>query len=144
MTTLENQRVEVHNDPQSQGSTLTELITGIVSDAQSLFKQQINLVRAEFIEDLRKTRQVAQCYGVGGLLLTVGLIMLLVAAVELLASAAGLPSWASWAIVGGVVFFSGIISIAIGRHILKSYNPLPDKSFNALQETVSCLTNPQK
>ena len=51
---------------------------------------------------------------------------------------------ASWGIIGGTVVVLGIIAAVVGGRILASYNPLPDKSFNALQENVSWITKPQK
>ena len=123
---------------------LTDLVSGILNDAQQLFRQQIELVKAEFKEDLRRTRQVAQCFGLGTAFLTVGGVMLLVASVYLLEALTGLPLWADWAIIGGASAVIGLIAMAIGKSILASYNPLPDKSFHALQENVSCLTNQPK
>ncbi len=131
----------VQSESKSQGSSLTELFSGIISDAQLLFKQQVELVRAEFIEDIRRTRQVAQCYGLGILLLTVGLVMMLIAGVHLVETLTGWPMWASWACAGAVSLVLGGICFAVGSRILKSFNLLPDKSFNALQENVTCLTN---
>lgn len=130
--------------PDSAGSSLTELFSGILSDTQTLFRQQIELVRAEFVEDLRRTKQVAKCFGIGSLLLTVGVVMLLVAGVHLLEHLTAWPLWACWATVAATALVLGIVSFVVGSRILANFNPLPNKSINALQETVSCLTNPQK
>ena len=135
---------ETPTDGTPKGSNLTELFSGIIADAQLLFRQQVELVRAEFLEDIRRTRHVVQFFGTGALLLSVGVVMLLVAGVHLLQQLTGCPAWASWAIVAGIALLLGGISIIVGSRLLASYNPLPDKAFNAIQETVSCLTNPQK
>ena len=135
---------ETPTDGTPKGSSLTELFSGIIADAQLLFKQQVTLVRAEFLEDIRRTRQVAQYFGIGALLLSVGVVMILVAVVYLVQHLTGWPEWASWAAVGAVILVLGGISMIVGSRLLASYNPLPDKSFNAIQETVSCLTNPPK
>ena len=130
--------------PEVRGSSMTELLSGILSDAQTLIRQQMGLIRAEFLEDLRHTRQMAQCFGLGTVLIAVGLVMLLVAGVNLVESLTGWPAWVCWASFGGASMFLGAVSMFVGSRILAKYNPLPDKSFNALQENVSCLTNPQK
>lgn len=130
-------------EPVAKTGNLSELVSGILTDAQSLFRQQIELIRAEFLEDLRRTRQVAQCFGAGILLLAVGAVMFLVASVYLLEHLTGLPLWACWAIVGGGSLVAGAMTLFVGSRILASYNPLPNKSFHALQENVSCLTNRQ-
>jgi hypothetical protein len=123
---------------------VTELVSGIVSDAERLFRQQIDMVRAEFKEDLRRTRQVVICMAIGVVLIAVGVVMLIVAGAHALHELTALPLSASWAIIGGSVVLLGIIAAVIGWRILASYNPLPDKSFNALTVNVSWITNPQK
>jgi hypothetical protein len=124
--------------------TLSELVSGILSDAQRLFRQQVDMVRAEVKEDLRKTRQAAQYLGIGVGIATLGLIHLTVAAVYLLNYLApDLPLWACWAIVGGVAAVAGGVAIYAGTRILAENNPLPDKSFNALTENVSWIAKPQ-
>ncbi len=144
MTQVENPVTVKTVSPDSPGTSLTELFSGILSDTQTLFRQQIELVRAEFVEDLRRTKQVAQCFGIGALLLTVGVVMLLVAGVHLLEHLTGWPMWACWAAVAATALVFGIVSFVVGSRILANFNPLPDKSIHAFQETVSCLTNPQK
>jgi uncharacterized membrane protein len=124
------------------GQSVTELVSGIVKDAERLFRQQIEMVRAEFKEDLRRTKQVVLAFAVGAVLIAVAVVMLLVAGVHLLHEQSGLPMSASWGIVGGSALLIGIIAAVVGGRILASYNPLPDKSFNALQENVSWITNP--
>ena len=127
--------------PASEQS-VTRLVSGIVSDAERLFRQQIEMVRAEFKEDLRRTKQVVLAFAVGAVLTTVAVVMLIVAAAHLLHEQANLPMSASWGIVGGACLLIGIIAAVVGGRILASYNPLPDKSFHALQENVSWITNP--
>ena len=144
MTATEEYTARADQAGEPRGSSLTELLSGILSDVQTLVKQQVGLIRAEFLEDLRKTKRVAQCMAIGALFLVVGIIMLMVAGVYLLQYVTGWPEWAAWATVGGTAILLGALSVFIGSRILAKYNPLPDKSFHALQETVSCLTNPPK
>lgn len=131
--------------PTANGQgTLSELVSGIVSDAQHLLKQQVEMVRAEFKEDLRRTLFVVQCFAIGAGLSAVGGVLLIVAAVHLLAYLApALPTWACWAIVGGSAVAAGLVAVLLGARKLASYNPLPDKSLNALQESVSWIANRQ-
>jgi len=132
------------NEVERHNASLTDLASGIMADFQQLLKQQMNLFRAEFSQDLRRTRQVAQCFGIGIFLLAFSAVLLIIAGVHLLATLTGWPMWASWASVGGISLLCGAIALAIGAKILSSYNPLPDKSFHALQENMSCLTTRPK
>jgi len=141
MTTIENP--VYHEEAVAPTGQLSGLVSGILDDAQSLIRQQMSLIRAEFVEDLRRTLQVAQCFGAGIGLLALGTVMLLVSGVYLLEYLTAWPLWSCWAAIGGGSIVLGAITLFVGARILASYNPLPDKSFNAFQENVSCLTNRQ-
>jgi len=129
--------------PSDQPS-VASLVTGIVTDAQELIKQQIHMLRAEVKEDMSRSMAVARCMGASAGLLAVGALFLVIGLVPLLHDLVpSLPVWACWMIVGGVLCVGGLVAYFAGKRILDSYNPLPDKTMNALQENVQCLTNPQ-
>lgn len=130
--------------PAGGQQSVTDLVSGIMSDAERLFRQQIEMVRAEFKEDLRRSKQVLLAMSIGVVLLAIGVVMLIVSGAHLLHEQTQLPLSASWAIIGGSVLGLGIIAAVVGGRILASYNPLPDKSYNALTENVSWITKPQK
>ena len=125
--------------------SLTELVAGIMSDAQRLLRQQVDMLKAEFKEDLRRTKQTALAFAAGAGLIAVGAVLLIVSLVYLLEwlAAPHLPLWSCWAIVGGTIVLAGGIAIYAGTRVLASYNPLPDKSLHALQENVSWIANRQ-
>jgi hypothetical protein len=125
--------------------SLTELVSGIVTDAQTLFRQQVVMLRSEFKEDMRRTKEAAKYMGVGATVAAVGALFLVVSLVYLLhwLAAPHLPEWACWAIVGGVLAIGGGIAMYAGKRIFDSFNPLPDKTATALQENVSWITNRQ-
>jgi len=125
--------------------TMTELVSGILNDAQTLIRQQLDMLRVEFKEDLRRTKDAVKYIGVGIGLLTVGTLFLTISLVFLLKwLVPQLPDWACWAIVGGVITGLGVAAVYAGKRIFDSFNPLPDKSMHALQENVTWLTNHQK
>jgi hypothetical protein len=149
---LVNNRINPSADPPGGVDTasrdqpsLTELVSGIVTDAQTLLRQQVVMLRSEFREDMRRTKEAAKYMGIGATVATVGTLFLLVALVYLLQwlTAPHLPEWACWAIVGGVLAVGGLIAMYAGKRIFDSFNPLPDKTANALQENVSWITSRQ-
>ena len=125
--------------------SLTDLVSGIVSDAQTLLRQQVVMLRSEFKEDMRRTKEAAKYVGIGAGVAAVGGLFLVVSLVYLLhwLAAPHLPEWACWGIVGGVLAVGGLIAMYVGKRIFESFNPLPDKTVNALQENVSWITNRQ-
>lgn len=138
--TIDTQQANLAAGQQS----LSELVSGILSDAQTLFRQQIDMVKAEFKEDVRKTKQTALAFAAGAGFIALGVVLLSVSLVYLLNYLVpALPLWACWAIVGGVFTVLGAIALAVGYRVMTSYNPLPDKSLHALQENVSWIANRQ-
>ncbi len=122
--------------------TVTELVSGILSDAQTLVKQQVTMFRAELKEDIRRTKEATRYLGVGAGLVSLGSLFLVVSLVYLLGwLVPSLPEFACWAIVGGVLAVAGGIALAVGQHLFNKFNPLPDKTFTALQENVTWIAN---
>jgi hypothetical protein len=122
-------------------ASVTSLVRGIVNDAQELFRQQLALFKAEFREDMRKTREAALSLVVGVGIAFFGVFLLLFALVYLLSWAGELPLWASFAIFGGIVLAVGLGLIYVGKKRFESFNPLPDQSAQALRENVQWITN---
>jgi len=123
---------------------LTKLVTGIISDAQELIKQQFELLKHDIREDLRKTRTASQLIGLGvGLGLISGVVLAFML-VQLLALAApNLPMWACFAICGGIIFVVAGACYGAGLATLNTVNPLPDESIEAFKENVQWISNPK-
>lgn len=133
------------SDPRVDGATATELVTGIISDAQDLMKQQLALLRTEVREDIRKTKEASLLLAGGLSVVLVGAIVLSLMLVYLISWAAGpsIPLWGCFGIVGGALALlgGGLTMAALGR--FKSFNPLPDQTAQAVKENVRWMTNPK-
>jgi len=103
----------------SEHENLATLVTGILNDGQELFRQQVNLIRTEIKEDLRKTKEAS------------------------IPLAAGLSMWAAFAIVGTVLTLAGGGLAYLGKVKFDSFNPLPDKSAEALKENLEWIAKPK-
>lgn len=123
--------------------TVTELVSGILSDVQTLARQQLDMLKAEIREDMNRTKQAMVYGGVGIALLTVGGIALVFALVYVLRDLAGLPEWGAWSIFAGLGLAAGVALGVYARNLFESFNPLPDKTFTALQENLTWQTQPQ-
>jgi len=121
--------------------TLTKLISGIADDAQRLIHQQYQMLRAEVREDLRRTKSVVVYLGIGSVGIAVGFLLLLVSAPLFLNWALELPPWAGWAIIGAIGILVGGIALYVGNRMFARFNPLPDKTLNALEENLSWIAN---
>jgi peptidoglycan biosynthesis protein MviN/MurJ (putative lipid II flippase) len=132
---------DLHTD---SGATATQLLSGIVSDAQDLMKQQLALFRSEVREDFQKTKQ-ATLLMVGGLVIAQLAAMLVCwMFVHLLAASfPDIPLWACFGIVGGVLALIGGGLALASMSIFKSFNPLPDQTAQSVKENVQWMTNPK-
>ena len=132
--------LQTHNEP-----SLTNLVKGIIDDVQDLTKQQFALLKQELQEDMSKTRKAAMPMLVGGVVAFVGVLVLSHALALLLAWIfPALPMWGAYAIVGVLITGVGIGLFFAGEKQFEKFNPLPDRSLEALKENVECLTNPKE
>ena len=123
--------------------TLTKLVSGILDDAQTLARQQFAMLKAEIREDLKHSRQAAEFGATGIVLLTVGMLGLVTALAHFLHEYYQFSMWASWGITGLLFTALGGAAAATSYVMLNRFNPLPDKTFNALQENLSWKTEPK-
>jgi len=125
-------------------TSLTELVSGILHDAQELLKQQFAMLKQEIKEDLRKTLTGLMFVGVGAAFGLAGLILVTVMLVHLLhALVPSLPEWACWGIWGGIALLTSAALVYAGVHKFMSFNPLPDETAQALKENVQWITRPK-
>lgn len=126
---------DVH--PGTQPS-VSGLVTGILTDAQELIKQHLELFRAEVKEDFRKTKQAAIPLVIGLVVMAVGGLLLCFTLVHLLHALTypKLDLWHCYAIVTGAFLIGGGILFIVGKHQFDSFNPLPDQTLKEIQWTI--------
>ena len=135
--------------PTESQPSMTELVRGIVDDAQELIKQQVAMVRAEIRQDMQKTKEAVLSLAAGVGVAVLGVILLCFMLAHLLhwltgppgMDPASLPLWGCFAIVGGVLLIAGVALIFVGLRRFQTFNPLPDQSAQALEENAKWLKN---
>jgi len=126
--------------PPATGSSVTELVSGIVHDAPTLLKQQAEMLKAEVREDFKQSKRAAEFGALGIVFATVGALGLITALAYFLHEHYQFAMWASWGIVGGMFLIAGVALGWFSYVLLERFNPLPDKTFNALKENVTWQT----
>jgi len=128
---------------------IASLLKGIVNDFRDLIKQQFHFATTELKTDLRKTGQASRLLAVGVGMATLGVVVLTLMLVHLLhwltlpaaVDAAGLPLWACYGIVGGLILAAGAFAILKGKEKFDSFNPLPDQTLQTMKENLEWKTN---
>jgi hypothetical protein len=128
-------RITTENNP-----SLTSLVSGIVGDVQQLIRHEIQLARTEVRQEWDKTKTAAGSMAVGAGLLTVGGLLLCYFLVYLI-HYFGVPLWACFLIVGGVLSFAGLLLVAAGYHKAGQVHVVPPQTAETLKENVQWMHN---
>jgi hypothetical protein len=140
MATAMDVPARVEPGTAAEAGSVTGLVSGIISDAQNLLRQQAEMLKAEVREDFKRSKRAAEFGSVGIILTTVGVLGLITALAYFLHEQYAFQMWASWGIVGGLFAAAGIAASAFAYILLERFNPLPDKTFNALKENITWQT----
>jgi len=132
---------DLRNGTETETS-VTGLVKGIIDDVQTLTKQQFKLLKQELEEDFAKSRHAAMPMVIGLGVMLIGTLLLGITLSLLLewAFRPNLPLWAAFAIVTAVISGVGFALFYAGQKKFQSFNPLPDRTLEALKENVSSLT----
>jgi Putative Actinobacterial Holin-X, holin superfamily III len=121
--------------------SMASLLGGIVSDIQTLVRQEIALAKTEMLREWDKAKTAAGSLAVGAAFLVLGGILLCVSVVCVLHEVAGLPWWASFLIVGGVLAGIGAGLFFIGRNQAADVNVIPPQTAATMKENVEWMSN---
>jgi len=124
-------------------TSMTSLVGGIIDDARHLLKQEVELAKSEFRQELAKTKQGAVMLGAGLALTSVGALLLCFMLTYLLNYLfPGIPLWGCFGIVGGVFAVAGGILLLSGVNQLGDVSLVPRRTVHELKETVSWSKTP--
>jgi hypothetical protein len=129
-------RIPVENPP-----SMASLLAGIVSDLQTLVREEIALAKAEMMREWDKAKTAAGSMAVGAAVLAVGGFFLCVTVICVLAEVAGLPWWASFLIVGGVLTMLGLVLFFTGRNKAAQVHVIPPQTAETMKENVQWIRN---
>jgi uncharacterized membrane protein YqjE len=136
-----NEATHTRSDLHQDGS-ITTLIAGIINDAQRLISQQLDLLKVELREDLRRTINGAILIAAGAGLLLVGFLLLCFMVVYLLSWALpNLSLWLCFLIVGGLLTLLGATLVLAAVRRFSTSSLLPEQSLQGLKENMQWKTN---
>jgi len=133
--------IDVQQPPDQSFNTL---VGGIVSDVQTLLKQQLQLTRKEIQTDLVKARKAATMAALGGMLGGLGVLILCLALALFIywsgcpadADPGRIPLWGCFALVGIPLTAVGAALCGLVMRKAENMSPLLERSTQALEENL--------
>jgi len=121
-------------------TSIGELIGNISNDLSQLFRQEVELAKAEVKQEAAKAGKAAGMLGAAGFAGYLTVVLLSFALVFALSNVmdagwAALIVAAIWGIVGAVLY-------ATGRKRLKTVDPMPRRTVETIKEDAQWLKNP--
>jgi len=125
---------------QVSETSIGELIGNISDDLSQLFRQEVELAKAELRQEATKAGKAAGMLGGAGFAGYLAVVLLSFAAVFGLANVMD-AGWAAlivaviWAVIGGVLYLNG-------RQKLRTVDPMPRRTVDTIKEDAQWLKNP--
>ena len=121
-------------------TSVGELIGNISNDLSTLFRQEVELAKAELKQEATKAGKAAGMLGAAGF---AGYLVVVLLSFALVAALSNVMDWGwaalivavIWAIVGAVLFVNG-------RKKLKTVDPTPRRTVETIKEDAQWLKNP--
>lgn len=126
--------------PDPGDTSVGELIGNISNDLSQLFRQEVDLAKAEIKQEAAKAGKAAGMLGGAGFAGYLAVVLLSFALVFGLANVID-AGWAAlivavlWAAIGAVLY-------SVGRKRLKTVDPVPHRTVDTLKEDAKWLKNP--
>jgi len=120
-------------------ASVSQLLSGIVGDAQTLVRQEIALARQEVSEEIANAKSAGIQFGLAGVVLAVGGLLLVLALAQGLADLLNWPTWAGYGIVGIVLAIVGYILLSAAQDKAQEISPVPQKTVETMKENVAWI-----
>jgi Putative Actinobacterial Holin-X, holin superfamily III len=124
-------------EPEAPQRPLSELFGSMTTELTTLFRQEVQLAKAEVRQEASKAGQAVA-------MLAGGAIAALIAAL-ILAMAAGfglaeiMPTGWAFAIIGVLIAIVAAVLVASGRKRLQAVSPRPDQTIETLKEDAATI-----
>ena len=127
--------------PTESPPSMASLLGGIVSDIQTLIRQEIALAKTEMMREWDKAKTAAGSMAAGAAVLALGGVLLGIAVVCVLHEVALLPWWVSFLLVGGVLAVLGAVMYYTGRNKAAQVHVVPPQTAETMRENVQWIRN---
>ncbi len=119
-------------------ASVSTLVNSAITEAQNLVRAQVELAKAEVAESAKHAAAASAMFVVAGVLAFLAFVFSLVAGAYGLVEA-GLPVWAGFLIVAGILVLVAVILGLVGRSQTKGIGP-PKRAISQVEQTKAQLS----
>src|SRR5690349_9910769 len=120
-------------------TSVSELISGLIGDAQQLVHREVDLAKREVAIEVNKVKQGAVALGAGAGLAVIGALLLGHMLVYLLQTVTGLSLWISYLIVGAIFAIGGALLLMQGIKRIQNVDPVPRETIETVKEDIQWI-----
>ncbi len=124
---------------RERDASVSQLLSGIVGDAQTLVRQEIALARQEIREEISEAKSAGIKFGIAGAVLAIGGLLLVLTLAQGIADLFDWPTWAGYGLVGVVLAVAGYVLLSSAQKQIKNVNPVPEKTVETMKENVEWI-----
>ena len=121
-------------------ASIGSLLKGIITDVQTLIREEIALARVELTEQAVAARTAVLRFAAAAGAVACGCALLLVALALGLADALQWPPWAGFAVVGGALGLISLVLYLSARRRLYAITMVPEETVTTLKENSAWIT----
>jgi hypothetical protein len=145
MTGYSSERTEAHGSYErahtsgTDEGSISHLLSGLVADAQTLVRREIDLAKTEVAGELNKAKQGGILIGAGVGLAVVGGILLGHMLAHLLQDVFDISLWISYLVVGALLTLGGVLLLRQGAARMSTINPVPQETIDSVRKDVEWI-----
>jgi Na+/melibiose symporter-like transporter len=124
---------------RERDASMSQLLSGIVGDAQTLVRQEIALARQEIREELGAAKSAGIKLGIAGGVLAIGGLLLVLTLAQGIADLFNWPVWAGYGLVGVILAVAGYVLLSTAQKQIKEVTPIPQKTVETMKENVEWI-----
>jgi hypothetical protein len=124
---------------RERDASMSQLLSGIVGDAQTLVRQEIALARQEVREEIDAAKSAGIKLGIAGAVLAIGGLLLVLTLAQGIADLFDWPVWAGYGLVGIILAVAGYVLLSVAQKQIKEIKPVPHKTVETMKENVEWI-----
>jgi len=134
----------VNSAPYNSEPTLTQLVSGLVSDTKLLLRQELALAKHEIQEEVSKTKAALACLGAGIGIAVIGGLLFIGMLVHLLSALTEWPLWICYGIVAGICVIAGAALLYGGKKQMSDITVVPSQTVETMKENIRWIKEKAK